>query len=323
MLVATNRSINESNFKNGVGDQNGFGEQLNSKGPNELRFANATKLEGKWVVELVKEPTNITTANAPSRKLFESLAKTCATKKRNCVFYVHGYNKPFEETLEQGWLIQDRYGVEVVVFSWPSNTGGLPPIEYRAARRIAQVSFGALDSLLEKFGRYLEEWTSPLDEKALLECQVTINLTTHSLGAYIFENYVLSQAYQAETRLFTNVVLSEPDVNNVDHTKWVDKIVAGQRVFSTINENDKILSWSETVNPPRLGKRLSNLVSIKAQYFDFTLGKNVGNKHQLWGEVKNSTVKAFFDAVLNGRRGDQVDGFAYDAGLNAYRIESS
>lgn len=323
MLVATNRDIVASNFKNGAGDQNGFGEHLNSKGPNELRFANATRVDGNWTVELVEEPATVNVNNAPSRRLFEALAKECSKKKKNCVFYIHGYNKPFAETLDQGWLIQERYGVEVVVFSWPSNTGGLPPVEYRAARRIAQASFGALDSLLEKFGRYLTEWMKPLDEKDLLKCQVTINLMTHSLGAYLFENYVLSQAYQAETRLFTNVVLSEPDVNNIDHTKWVDKIVTGQRVFSTINENDKILSWSETVNPPRLGKTLANLVSTKAQYFDFTLGKNVGNKHQLWGEVKNTTVKAFFDAVLNGRRGDEVAGFTFDASLNAYRIDSA
>ena len=323
MLVATNRNVNESNFKNGIGDQNGFGEQLNSKGPNELRFARATSSSGKWAVELVKEPANLTSENLPSQKEFEKLAKQCTTAKRNCVFYIHGYNKPFVETLEQAWLIQERYGVEVVLFSWPSNTGGLPPVEYRDARRIAQASFGALDSLLEKFGRYLKEWMNPMDEKALLACQVTINLMTHSLGAYLFENYVLSQAYQAETRLFTNVVLSQADVNNADHPKWVDKIVTGQRVFSTVNENDKILSWSETLNPPRLGKTLANLVSTKTQYFDFTLGKNVGNKHQLWGEVKNAMVRAFFDAVLNGQRGDEVTGFAYDSMLNAYRIESA
>ena len=320
MLVVTNRNIDESNFTNGVGDENGFGEQVNPRGPNEIRLANVDRKANKWALKLVDEPAGMTRETMPSRFEFQKLAKRCLAKKTNCVFYVHGYNKPFPETLEQAWLIQERYAVEVVLFSWPSNTGGPPPVEYRDARRIAQASFGAFDSLLEKFATYLREWQSPMDEDALIKCGVTTNLMTHSLGNYLFEHYVLSTEYQAETRIFTNVVLSQADVNSVEHSKWVDKIVAGQRMIVTINENDKILGWSETLNPPRLGKTLANLVSANATYFDFTNGKGVGNKHQLWGEVKNEVVKNFFDAVLNGKRGDDVSGFTYDSRLNAFRI---
>nr|WP_315186613.1 alpha/beta hydrolase [uncultured Albidiferax sp.] len=323
MLVATNRNINKDNFKNGVGDEKGFGEQQNEKGSNELRFARAEKAGDKWTLALVPEPKDITPETAPSKAEFENVAKQCFTHKKNCVLYTHGYNKPFWETLEQAWLIQERYGVEVVLFSWPSNTGGFPPIEYRAARRIAQASFGALDSLLEKFSLFTKDWAIKQSEKSLLACNTTINFMAHSLGNYLFEHYVLSQAYQEETRLFTNIILSQADVNSNDHTKWVEKLVTGQRIYITINENDKILSLSENVSPPRLGKTLANLVSTKAQYFDFTQGKGVGKKHQLWGEVKNPTVKAFYDSVLNGRRGDDVAGFTYDALLKAYRIKSS
>lgn len=320
MLVVTNRNIIENNFENGIGDENGFGEQTNSKGPNELRIARAELKESGWVLNLIAEPENMTRDTVPSRVEFQNLAKRCSDGKKNCLFYVHGYNKSFPETLKQGWLLQERYGVEVVVFSWPSNTGGLPPVEYREARRIAQASFGALDSLFEKFGTYLREWQTPMDEVALQKCGVTINLMTHSLGNYLFEHYVLSSAYQAETRIFTNVVLSQADVNSVDHRKWVDKVVTGQRIYITINENDKILGWSEKLNPPRLGKTLANLVSPNATYFDFTNGKNVDNKHQLWGEVKNSTVTTYFKSVLNGKRGEDIQGFSFDSRLNAFRI---
>ncbi len=320
MLVVTNRNIIESNFKNGVGDENGFGEQINIKGPNELRIAQVEMKKNKWVLHLIPEPENMTRDTAPSRDEFKKLATRCSTKKKNCLFYVHGYNKPFPETLEQGWLLQEKYGLEVVVFSWPSNTGGLIPIEYRDARRVAQASFGAFDSLLEKFSVNLREWQTPMDENALQECEITINLMTHSLGNYLFEHYVLSTAYQAETRIFKNIVLSQADVNSVDHTKWVDKIVAGQRIYITINENDKILGWSEKLNPPRLGKTLANLTSPNATYFDFTYGDNVGNKHQLWGDVNNAVVNTYFNNVFNGKRGEDITGFSYDSRLNAFRI---
>lgn len=320
MLVATNRWINEKNFKNGVGDEGGFGEEVNQKGPTELRFARATYTTAGWKLNLVKEPDVIDPTNPPSKAEFEYLAKRCVASKKNCVFYIHGYNKPFLETLEQGWLIQEKYGVEVVLFTWPSNTGGVPPVEYRAARRIAQVSFGALDALLEKYALYLNQWISPKDEEALLSCQSSTNLMAHSLGNYLLEHYVLSQAYQAETRLFTNVVLSQADVNNVDHVKWVDHVIVGQRIYVTINENDKILGWSETLNPPRLGTTLKNLESQSARYFDFTDGKGVGKKHQLWGEVNNAVVTSFFKTTLNGMRAEESKGFAFDEKLNAYRI---
>lgn len=321
MLVATNRDLVESNYNaNGIGDEGGFGEGVYAKGPTELRFARVTQPAGKWRLQLVPEPALLTDENLPSRAEFEALVKRCIAQKKNCLFYIHGYNKPFVETLEQAWLLQERYGVEVVLFSWPSNTGGFALKEYRQARRIAQASFGALDALLEKYGRYLIEWQTPLDEKALEACAVQTSLMAHSLGNYLLEHYILSQAYQAETRLFTNVILSQADVNNESHIKWVDQVRTGQRVYVTLNENDKILGWSETINPPRLGRRLQNLSSVSAQYFDFTAGKGVKNKHQLWGEVNNPTVQAFFDAVLNGRRGDAVKGFEFDPAFNAWRI---
>lgn len=321
MLLATNRKINTANFKNGVGDEGGFGEQVNDKGPTELRFARVLRPQSGWKLSLVPEPPVLDPDNLPSRAEFEFVAKRCVAGKKHCVFYIHGYNKPFVETLEQAWLIQEKYGVEVVLFSWPSNTGGLPPIEYRQARRIAQSSFGALDSLLEKYARYLKDWLTPLDERALLACGSTTNLISHSLGNYLLEHYVLSTAYQAETRLFTNVLLSQADVNSVNHIKWVDQVIVGQRTYITINEKDKILGWSESLNPPRLGKTLANLESKKALYFDFTGGKGVGNKHQLWGEVNNKSVLAFFQLVLTGERGEIAPGFSFDQQFNAYRIQ--
>jgi esterase/lipase superfamily enzyme len=320
MLVATNRNLIAGNFVNDIGDEGGFGEQVNDKGPTELRFARVSRPAGKWRLHLVPEPNQLDPQNLPSKQEFQRLAKRCVAGRKHCVFYIHGYNKPFVESLEQGWLIQERYKVEVVLFSWPANTGGIPPVEYRHARRVAQASFGALDALLEKYSRYLFDWQTPMDEQALLDCKSTTNLMAHSLGSYLLEHYILSQAYQFETRLFTNVVLSQADVNSENHVKWVDEVRTGQRTYITINENDKILSWSETLNPPRLGRTLNDLVSTRAQYFDFTLGKGVSNKHQLWGEVNNATVKAFFQAVLSGSRGDEVPGFRFDASYNAYRL---
>ena len=313
MLVITNREVCE-----GETGEHAFGEGVNQKGPNELRLAHATRKGGKWKVELVPEPSTLTADNAPSRGEYRKLLKTCQDRGRHCLFYVHGFNKTFPETLEQGNDLAKRYGVEVVLFSWPSNPGGLPPVEYRRARRVAQASFGALDSAFEKLGAYTRE--QPFSKDALIDCEVSLNLMTYSLGNYLLQNYVTSNDYATETRIFTNVVLCQADVDSEGHAQWVGQIVAGQRVYATINENDKVLGWSESITYPRLGRTLANLSAENTAYVDFTRGEDVGNKHQVWGEVDNPVVKGFFKSVFRGLRGEDTSGLDYDARFNAYRL---
>lgn len=318
MLVVTNRNINENKRNGNVSDETAFGEQVNAKGPNELRLAHAKKVGSKWNVEIVPEPKNMNVATAPSRLEYKKLVKACSAAGKHALFFVHGYNKSFPETLEQGWYLQNRFGIEVVLFSWPANPGGLPPSEYRHARRIAQASFGALDSALEKVGRYMHE--EPFNKKRLVECEITINLMTYSLGNYLFQNYIVSNEYAQETRLFSNVILCQADVDSDGHESWVERIVAGHRVYVTLNENDKVLGFSETVNYPRLGKTIRNLKADNARYLDFTLAKGVGNIHQIWGEVNTKTVKTVFSEAFSGRRAEEVKGVTYYPQANAYRV---
>lgn len=78
MLIVTNRNINRDRFENGTADEFAFGEQVNAKGPNEIRLAHAKKLKsgpnaGQWRIQLVKEPNNLTAENLPSRHEFSAL----------------------------------------------------------------------------------------------------------------------------------------------------------------------------------------------------------------------------------------------------------
>jgi hypothetical protein len=314
MLIMSNRCVNPAAI-----DETAFGETPNEKGPNEIRLAHATKQGKKWRVEIVAEPAKLNKERLPSKVEYLKLRDKCASSGRHAVFYIHGFNKTFPESLEQGHDIEQRYGVEVVLFSWPSSPGGLAWNEYRKARRIAQASFGALDSALEKLGHYAIE--APFDRDALTGCHITFNFMGYSLGNYLFQNYVVSNDYAAETRIFSNVILCQADVDSKGHGDWVGKIVAGQRVYATINENDKVLGWSESVNYARLGKTLGNLTAPNAIYVDVTRGKGVGNEHQVWGNaIRNAAVKAFFHSAFRGGRGEEEKGFIFDARLNAFRL---
>lgn len=318
MLVITNRNLSEGFASSGIGDEKAFGEQLNANGPSEIRLANAKKENEKWAVELIKEPRILTSENLPSRDQFQEVLRRCKENSRNCLFFVHGYNKPFEETLEQGWKLQERYNLEVVLFSWPSNIGGSLMKEYKNVKRVARSSTGAIDSIFEKLAEYVQ---MPFNKDALMSCNVSLSLMTYSMGNFLFQSYVEGSAYDGETRMFSNVVLCQADCDNEGHEKWVDNIQAGKRIYITINENDKILGWSDAnFQKDRLGRTARNLVARNPVYFDFTDSSGMGNTHQIWGENTNDVVKSFFDSALNGRRAETVSGLVYDKRVNAFKV---
>jgi len=152
LLIVTNRKISNSD----ANDITLFGEKVNDKGASELRLAWAEKgAGGKWKLDLIPEPDPLTIDNIPSREAFREYVQILREKNMDCVYYVHGYDKKFSETLDQAHKVHKRYGVGVIVFSWPSNPGGCIISEYRQAQAIASNSIVALDRTFEKLGSYL------------------------------------------------------------------------------------------------------------------------------------------------------------------------
>ncbi len=319
MLVITNRNLSTTLKNEGVDGEKAFGEIQNAKGANEIRLAHATRTGDKWEVKLVPEPARLTPENLPSRVEFRNTIARCEEKQRDCLLYVHGFGKSFVEALEQGRRLEERYGIEIVLFTWPTNPGGIVTKEYRDVKRTAFASSGAFDRVLERIGAYLSE--REFDRDRLVACGVNLNLMTYSMGNFLLQNYVLSEYYGRETDMFTNVVLCQADCDNANHAAWLSKLAAGQRIYVTINEKDKVLFWSEKNNQrDRLGRTAKNLVSTNAVYVDFTGGDGVGNAHQLWGEVDNERVKDFFSAALSGGRAEDTPGFVYDSRRNAFQL---
>jgi len=311
MLVATNRRLVNENANN----ESMFGEHPNIKGPAEVRLAWAEKQGRKWILSLVTEPPEARSDSLPSKKAFKEFKKLLLDNNKNCVFYVHGYNKSFEESISQGWELQKRYGVGVLVFSWASNPGGIPPLDYPKARAIAGASSPAIDMTLEKLGRYM-------CEEADVDCGISLNLLTHSLGNYLFQRFVEKPLFSGETRIFDNLILHQADVDSEGHEAWVDKLRYARRVYATINERDKILDISDLVNPDRLGNTASGLNSNRAIYLDFTKADKVKKAHQLFGKTadKNPVVKEYFSQVFNGNAGETISGIRFNPGKNAYEV---
>jgi len=315
IILISNRNVNP-----GKTDVSLFGDDLNPLGEAELNLATAAYKNKKWHLELLSDPVNPNYDTPVSREVFKEIVKQAKQdpKAGNWVLFVHGFNQSLEKNLDKCREIAS-YGVNVAAFSWPSNPG--PQAlwnklkEYRRARKNARRSVMALERTFEKLANYMEEFASR-------DCPINVSLVIHSLGNYLCEHYVRSGDFGRETRVFSNVMFHQADVDLNDHHEWVERVSDHARVYVTINEHDKVLDTSDIVNPDRLGNSSRELIADRVKYMDFTHGDKVGDSHRPWKKPgkENKAVEDFYELAFRSRRGEKAPGWEYDPLLNAYRL---
>ncbi|MEO0454173.1 MAG: alpha/beta hydrolase [Verrucomicrobiota bacterium] len=295
-----------------------FGDGFNEKGPKELRIAVADKDDnGKVSVAVVPEPK---TGKPASERKFREMQKQMSIEGRNCVLFVHGYNTNLESAVRDAFRIRELYQVEVILFTWPANGGGIEtnrpdkPFDlvmgkaedlhgygsYLSDKHDAELSKGALDRIFQKLAEYFDKYGE--------HCEARITLLCHSMGNYLLKKMSKSSIYHADSLIFDNVVLCAADVNNAGHEQWIPELAHRKRIYITINENDFALKWSRRKlgdkQKARLGHYTKNLISPIATYLDFTDAIGVGSSHGYFadGSVENRNVYDTFYTILNGER---------------------
>lgn len=368
MFIVTNRQVFEDRSH-----LDAFGPKPNPEGPNELRLAEARKVGNSWRITIL--PDQVTPAMAAevdlplppappggeappvfasryvARRLMARVNPKLVGKSgpgRDLVLFVHGYNNDMKAVLERAAAFEDNFGVEVIVFSWPANGGGVKGvISYLSDKRDARASVGAFDRVLAKMQEFLleihaehetrvtalaerkypndaEKWDAFYTAEANKWCPFRINLVCHSMGNYLFKCLLSSSVYRATSLIFDNVVLVAADTNNEDHDDWVEKIPARKRVFITINEDDHALRASclkmGEAQKARLGHYLFELTAKNATYVDFTGAPHVGTSHAYFegDPLKNAQVKAFFTAAFNGEAAEEA--LNYRTARNTYDL---
>lgn len=342
MYIVTNREVLQG--ETGLAQ---FGQIPNAKGPNELRLAEVQKKGKGWSVDFLDDKLPVEVAKAliaefrlpldSAQTQYASLRVACdltrrARKfKRHILFFVHGFNNDMRDVVERAAYFEKRYNVEVIAFSWPAKGGGVKGVmNYKADKRDARASVGALDRVLLKMCQYLTLITTGrrtvlLDKaqkafpdnqekrdayfSALLDkdCPVTVNAVYHSMGNYLLKHMLKSSANEGNELLFDNIVLCQADTNNLDHELWVDKIRFRHRLYITINEDDRALMASRVKagsdQLARLGHYTRGLNSINARYINLTGAPWVRNSHAPFEDPaeKNSDVYDFFLAAFGGR----------------------
>ena len=325
IVVISNRNIN-SEFS----DERLFGEQLNPLGAYKSRVALAdfNDSSNRWNLELISEDNGSDEIDLSSKKFFDKIAQGIkdGSYKKNWVFYVPGFNQSSRGGLDASLQIAQKYDVDIILFSWPSNPGGSAEEEYKEVRKDAIISSQALDRAIEKLDKYVENWELENEELG-----ITINLLAHSLGNFVLENYIRHSDFTNIKRIFNNVILHEPDVDNKSHTQWIDNITFTDRIFVTINIHDDILELSGVFHKKRLktltssnrlGNSHKNLSAKKPIYIDFTHARFVSRSHNLFLKVDNPIVVYFFQQVFQGKK-PILDSqpFDFDATANMYILD--
>ena len=139
------------------------------------------------------------------------------------------------------------------------------------------------------------------------DCNISLNFLAHSLGSYLFKNFISSPVFSDETRMFDNIVLQQADVDNPGHEWWVDKLRYAARTYVTINERDAVLAASDVINSDRLGNTTHNLIADRPVYVDFTDAKGVRKKHRLFANARdNPRVENFVMHAFHGERAERA-----------------
>lgn len=233
-------------------------------------------------------------------------------KSKPIILFVHGRGEEPNKSLrlEGGIFVEGRavhklesgYDANVLMFNWDSERGsgfkdrGRPLSNMPAASQ-------AFTQLLEGIKQYRKNNPQSL----------SIALIVHSMGNIVIETIIESQGGWIDNGgepLFSNVVFSTSDADDIGHAAWVEKISASENVFITVNADDKILIKSRDKRPvgaAALGLEPGNRLANNATYIDITnLGTKKGKKterHELFnkpGMHDQLYVCEFFQQALTG-----------------------
>ncbi len=316
-----------------------FGHVFNEDGLGALRFG-AVDVEGDAIrvrvaEEHLKKDAALKQKDGPgsklgSREVFADVRARMAMNSVDTIVYVHGYNVSFgEAVLAAARLkrnfghLQDGKGVNVVLFSWPSDGSMMPYVAYANDRQDAAASGPAFARGFLKLSDFLRGSTP---EEA---CEQRIHLVAHSMGNYVLRHAlqeIVRQSPGRPPRLFDQIFLmaADEDDDAFEHDHKLKSLPGlAKRVSVYFNNNDRAIAISDKTkgNPDRLGDdgpRLPRAIPGKVSLIDCTGVVTGVTEHSYYNDT--DAVIADMARVLQGIPSKDITGRSYDLETNRYRL---
>lgn len=191
------------------------------------------------------------------------------------LFFVHGFNQTIEKNLAKARRIQEKYDVNLVVFSWPSRSYSIkyykmiPKLLKKPTSQLSWVADLGYFFYEEKKKQYKEarqKAESVADKEHLAQAiekmntslfaalkqrhqNVKINLLVHSLGHYLLQcaQPALNQAYNSP--VFDSAIFHQGDCLATEHEFLLNLgVVKPENSLVTQNRHDPVLAASGVIN---------------------------------------------------------------------------
>lgn len=229
---------------------------------------------------------------------------------RPIVVFVHGRGKEPGKSLQgagffaglggvEGRAVAklEDYGVVVVMVSWDSRRSGFLFFGLSDRER----ALANAPEAGRRFGEVLGRLGESLNERAQQNLShPPITLLAHSMGANALQKYIeQNHGWQRPTTgpVFTNVILSSADPDNLTHAPWVTEMARVERVFITVNPDDDILRRATEARPPNtvaLGRDPGNVLSENPAYVFLRI-----DAHEIFTKrASHPRITAFFQSIF-------------------------
>ena len=251
---------------------------------------------------------------------------------RDTVVFIHGYNVSFKQALTSAAELKRNFstarggpGVNVVLFSWPSDGSMMPFIAYANDRQDAAASGPAFARGLLKLADFLR------GSRPVEACDQRVHLVAHSMGNYVLRHAVqeiVAHSPGRPVRIFDQVFLMAADEDD-DAFEYAHKLKPlprlAKRVNVYFNNEDAGMAISDKTkgNPDRLGDdgpRVPRGIPGKVTLVDCTPVVEGLVEHSYY--LDTPTVVGDMQKVLVGTPSDGFADRHYVQESNRYRLKA-
>lgn len=224
------------------------------------------------------------------------------------VIFVHGRGKEPGKSLLGGTFVQGMavhkiergYDCRVLMLNWDSAFPGLNLFDREVPLNHTPAAASSLGGLLQALKQY----------QATVPGVALPALLVHSMGSIVVQRSIENGHWPQAARLFSAVVFSQPDADDVGHATWLDTLGAREKTFVTLNSDDHVLKRSTDGRPAgahALGLGTAQPLAPHAAYIDLSRMGALGAKdddHEVFGKGAMNgqlNVCRFFQQALTGQ----------------------
>ncbi|MBN1792052.1 MAG: alpha/beta hydrolase [Bacteroidales bacterium] len=267
----------------------------------ELQFTNQVK-EGKELlfIEATFIDDDLLSEICEREAFFERVYQS----NDDWLLFIHGDSKTYEQAVMRAFDIQYLYGINVMVFCWPSRDPELGGVKnFKNSRQNLMLSLDHFVELLCQIDQFRNRHPDFQDNRQL-------SLFIHSLGNLYLEKMIEEGLGPENTeKLFDNLIINAAAVNQDGHPSWVEKLNIQKSIYITSNKQDFNLKGVRifTSDGKQLGEKVEHPLAANATYIQFTRAVGfrfpTGSTHTYFiGKMadKSMNIRRFYAALFHG-----------------------